>query len=101
MRHRHPILNAGSHIPARKYPESDRNKKTLTLLWSASQAAFGESARRSSHKRERVGLVSLHPRQGVGVVSRIAEQLVQDAVALHIEADIIFVGHADAAVHLD
>src|SRR5688572_4239855 len=35
------------------------------------------------------------------MVGGIAEELVQDAVALHVEAYVIFVGHPDAAVHLD
>src|SRR5436190_18871909 len=34
------------------------------------------------------------------MIGRIPEQLIQHPIALHVEADIIFVGHADAAVHL-
>src|SRR3546814_2618534 len=41
------------------------------------------------------------PRQRISMEVRIAEHLRQHARALHVEADIIFVGHADAAVHLD
>src|SRR4051812_17939896 len=65
---------------------SSRRKKTLTLPSPAS--GRGNNS------------VALHPRQRVRMISGVAEQLVQHAVALHVEADIIFVGHADAAVHL-
>src|SRR3546814_5058998 len=45
--------------------------------------------------------ITVQPRHAVGVEAGVAEQLLQHAVALHIEADVVFVGHADAAVHLD
>ena len=48
------------------------------------------------------GLRSISAQFGhaIGVVIGIAQKFGQRAVALHVEADVVFVGHADAAVHL-
>src|SRR3990167_6537299 len=45
--------------------------------------------------------IAVHSRNLVDVIMHIAHLFRQGAVAFHIEADVIFVGHADAAVHLD
>src|SRR5262245_59950888 len=45
-------------------------------------------------------LVRPQLRQTGGVEIRVAEQLLADAHALHEQADVELVGHADAAVHL-
>src|SRR5271166_6473089 len=45
-------------------------------------------------------LVAVEPGQPVGMKVRIAEQFLAHADPLHEQADVEFVGHADAAMHL-
>ena len=45
--------------------------------------------------------VAAELRNPVAVKIDVAEQLSEHHVALHVEADVMLVGHADAAVHLD
>src|ERR1700730_13574869 len=45
--------------------------------------------------------IAVQARQPVGVEIRVAEQLLGGTDALHIEAYVELVGHADAAMHLD
>src|SRR5215510_12631009 len=56
---------------------------------------------RESARREFAGnSVARELREAIGVVVVVAESLAGRAGALHEEADVEFVGHADAAVHL-
>ena len=42
-----------------------------------------------------------HPRHRLGMEPCVAQEFIQHAHPLHEQADVILVGHADAAVHLD